>query len=81
MNENKSNKIIHRKNIEKEGQLYTINDFLTINIDKKPNFSQNPIDMKKIIDNRNIIHSIKTKHYRTKTLYNKVSGNFFKYQK
>jgi len=81
LNENKSNKIIHRKNIEKEGQLYTINDFLTINIDKKPNFSQNPIDMKKIIDNRNIIHSIKTKHYRTKTLYNKVSGNFIKYQK
>lgn len=81
LNESQSNKIIPRKNKEKEGQLYTIKDFLTINLDKKPNSSQNPIDMKKTIDKKDYINSIKTKHFRTKTLYNKVSGHFNKYQK
>ena len=78
LKENKSNKVFKRKSIEREGHLNKYNGFLTLNIDKKTNFSQNPIDMKKLIDNRNIVHSIKAKHLKTKALYNKISGHFIK---
>ena len=83
MKENKSNKIIIKKDIV-EGSKYHFNtDFLTINSELKRNRSPNLIDMKKSIDNKSIVNSIKNnlRHYRTKTLYNKLPGYFNKYQK
>ncbi len=83
MKENKSNKIIIKKDIV-EGSKYHFNtDFLTINSELKRNRSPNLIDMKKSIDNKSIVNSIKNNllHYRTKTLYNKLPGYFTKYQK
>ena len=73
--ENKSNKIIKRKNIIEGKQLYIDNDFLTINIEKNHNNSPSPIDMKKNIEKRNN-NSIKTKHCRNNTLYNKLPEYF-----
>ena len=78
--ENKSNKIIKRKNIIEGKQLYIDNDYLTINIDKNHKHSPSPVDMKKSIEKRNN-NSIKTRHLRTKTLYNKLPEFFNKYKK
>ena len=80
LKENKSNKIIKRKNIIEGKQLYIDNHFLTINIDKNHKHSPSPLDMKKTIEKRNN-NSIKTKHCRTKTLYNKLPEYFNKYKK
>jgi hypothetical protein len=78
--ENKSNKIIKRKNIIEGKQLYIDNDYLTINIDKNHKHSPSPVDMKKSIEKRNN-NSIKSRHLRTKTLYNKLPEFFNKYKK
>ena len=83
INENKSNKMIKRKNIISNRQIFINNDFLTIDVVKNHNHSpnNNPIDMKKNIENRNITHSIKNEHHRTKTLYNKIPDFYVKFKK
>ena len=71
LKENKSNKMIKRKNIVGGKQININNDFLTLNVEKKYKQSPSPIHMKKSIENNNISNSSKSFHFRTKTLYNK----------
>jgi hypothetical protein len=83
LKENKSNKVLIRKDFG-EGSKYHFNtDFLTINNDPKIKGSPSLIDMKKSIDNKSIVNSIKNniRYCRTKTLYNKIPGYYIKSQK
>ena len=83
LKENKSNKVLIRKDFG-EGSKYHFNtDFLTINNDPKIKGSPSLIDMKKSIDNKSIVNSIKNniRYCRTKTLYNKIPEYYIKSQK
>ena len=73
INETKSNnKTLTRNNIDKGVKINTNNEYLTINANKS--HERNIIDMKKNIDNKNDNNNtIKSRHYRVKTLYNKTS--------
>ena len=72
LKENKSNKMIKRKNIIGGKQLNINNGFLTLNVEKKYKQSPSPIHMKKSIENNNNSNSSKSFHFRNKTLYNKL---------
>jgi hypothetical protein len=74
INETKSsNKTLTRNNIDKGVKININNEYLTINANKS--HERNIIDMKKNIDNKNDNNNntIKSRHYRVKTLYNKTS--------
>ena len=73
INETKSsNKTLTRNNIDKGDKININNEYLTINANKS--HERNIIDMKKNIDNKNDNNNtIKSRHYRVKTLYNKTS--------
>ena len=80
INETKSsNKTLIKNNLDKGEKININNDYLTINVDKS--HKRNIFDIKKNIDNKNANNTIKSGHYRVKTLNNQSSNYYNKEKK